>query len=188
VSIAISGISIASLVLWTKNPITRFSVPAAALDVVAALSFVALLGVDHVRNVRPSTILLLFLLASVITEAVQIRTLYIRSYVVQIARLTCANLACRALLLVLETTSKVSHLKVNKDDYSPEEFSSIFSRSTFWWLNPMLWAGNRKILSLQDLYPLNLALNSKDLQTRILYFWGKRILHLFDSCIQKTNW
>jgi ATP-binding cassette, subfamily C (CFTR/MRP), member 1 len=175
VSIAISGISIASLILWTKNPITRISVPAAALDLVGALSIVALLGFEHVRNVRPSTVLLLYVFASIFAQAVEIRTLYIRGYVIQIARLTCGSLACRVLLLVLECRSKVSHLKVNKDDYSPEEFSSIFSRSTFWWLNPILWLGNRQILSIQDLYPLNRALNSKDLQTRILYFWGKRI-------------
>ena len=65
-SIAISGISIASLILWTKSPITRISVPAAALDLVGALSLVALLGFEHVRNVRPSTVLLLYVFASII--------------------------------------------------------------------------------------------------------------------------
>lgn len=149
--------------------------PSAALSFVSALTLLILVGLEHGRIVRPATLISLYLLASVVAEAVEIRTLYLRGYVVEIARLLCGSLACKVLLLVLETWSKRSHLKPVEDEYSPEELAGIFSRATFWWLNPILFLGNRKILSMTDLYPLNHAFLSKRLQGRILDSWEKRM-------------
>jgi hypothetical protein len=81
-------------------------------------------------------------------------------------------------LLVLESCSKRSYLKPAEDGYSPEELASVFSRSVFWWLNPILLRGNRKILALEDLYPLNHILESGSLKGRIVRSWEKRMNHL----------
>jgi ATP-binding cassette, subfamily C (CFTR/MRP), member 1 len=149
-------------------------VPSAALSLVSALSLVILVGLEHGRSVRPGTIILVYLLASIIAEAVQIRTLYLRHYVVEIARLLCASLACKVLLIVLESWSKKSALIQTEYDYSPEELAGIFNRSTFGWLNPILYLGNRKILAVTDLYPLNSSFRSEGIQARILAAWEKR--------------
>jgi ATP-binding cassette, subfamily C (CFTR/MRP), member 1 len=150
-------------------------VPSAVLSFISALAVLILVGIEHSRSLRPSSLVLLYLLAFIITEAVQIRTLFLRGYVVEVARLDCGSLACSLLLLVLESLSKKAYLKPIKDDYSPEEFASVFSRSVFWWLNPILFLGNRKILSLTDLYPLNHVLDSEKLKARILRSWEKRM-------------
>lgn len=136
---------------------------------------VLLIGIEHNRILRPSSLVLLYLLATLVTDAVQIRTLYLRGYATTIARLSCGSLATRALLLVLETWTKKAYLKPAEDGYSPEELASVFSRSVFWWLNPILLRGNRKILALEDLYPLNHVLESGSLRDRIVRAWEKRI-------------
>ena len=138
------------------------------------MTLVVLIGLEHGRTVRPSSLALLYLLASIVTEIVEIRTLYIRGYVVQIARVFCGSLACKILLLFVESWSKRSHAKEVEDGYSPEEFAGVFSRSFFWWLNPILLLGNRKILEITDLYPLNHSLHSRELRERILESWEKR--------------
>jgi hypothetical protein len=162
-------------VLWAKHPLTRLSVAAAALGFVGSLAMVLLIGIEHNRILRPSSLVLLYLLATLVTDAVQIRTLYLRGYATTIARLSCGSLATRALLLVLETWTKKAYLKPAEDGYSPEELASVFSRSVFWWLNPILLRGNRKILALDDLYPLNHVLESGSLRDRIVRAWEKRI-------------
>jgi ATP-binding cassette subfamily C (CFTR/MRP) protein 1 len=161
--------------LWVKQPLTRLSVAAASLGFVGAVSVVILVGVEHNRILRPSSLVLLYLLATLFTDSIQIRTLFLRGYAATIARLSCASLATRALLLVVECQSKKAYLKPVEDGYSPEELASVFSRSVFWWLNPILLLGNRKILALEDLYPLNHILESSSLKARILRSWEKRI-------------
>jgi ATP-binding cassette, subfamily C (CFTR/MRP), member 1 len=174
VAAAISAIQLASLVLWIKQPITRLSVTSAALGFISALSVLILVGIEHSRIVRPSSLILLYLLASIVADAVQVRTLFLRGYAATLARLACGSLGSRVFLLVLESWSKRSYLKPVEDGYSPEELASVFSRSVFWWLNPILFLGNRKILVLEDLYPLNSVLDSSSLKSRILYSWEKR--------------
>ena len=149
--------------------------PSAALSFVTTLSLLIQVGLEHGRIVRPAPLVSVYLLATIVTDAVQIRTLYLRGYVIEIARLLCGTLACKVLLLVLETWSKKSHLKPVEDEYSPEELAGVFSRGTFWWLNPILFLGNRKILDITDLYPLNHSFHSKRLQVRMLDAWEKRM-------------
>jgi ATP-binding cassette subfamily C (CFTR/MRP) protein 1 len=175
VATAISAIQLALLILWVKQPLTRLSVASAALGFVGAVAVVILVGIEHNRILRPSSLVLLYLLATLFTDAIQIRTLFLRGYVAAIARLSCASLASRALLLVVESWTKESYLKPVEDGYSPEELASVFSRSVFWWLNPILLLGNRKILALEDLYPLNHILESSSLKARIVRSWDKRI-------------
>jgi ATP-binding cassette, subfamily C (CFTR/MRP), member 1 len=152
-------------------------VASAALGFIGAVSVVILVGIEHSRILRPSSLVLLYLLATVVADAVQVRTLFLRGYATTLAGLSCGSLASRAFLLVLESCSKKSYLKPVEDGYSPEELASVFSRSVFWWLNPILLLGNRKILALEDLYPLNHVLESSSLKARIVRSWEKRMYH-----------
>lgn len=59
------------------------------------------------------------------------------------------------------------------NDYSPEETSGVFTRSIFLWLDKLLLRGFRKQLSIEDLYPLDRALDSYHLHTRFEEAWSK---------------
>jgi ATP-binding cassette subfamily C (CFTR/MRP) protein 1 len=169
------AVQLALLVFWIKTPITKASVPSASIEFVGALAVVFLVAFEHQRIVHPSSLLWLYLLASAVAAAVQTRTLFIRGYVPIISRLTAANLACNLALLIVESWPKKSYLKPADHEFGPEELAGIFSRSIFWWLTPILFLGNRKILKLADLYPLDRNLRSKPLQERIVIEWEKRM-------------
>jgi ATP-binding cassette, subfamily C (CFTR/MRP), member 1 len=177
ISLAILAVQLALLVFWIRNPITGASVPSAAIQFISALAVLFLVAFEHQRIVHPSSLLWLYLLASVVSDAVQTRTLFIRGYVPILSRLAASSLACNLALLLVESSSKKSYLKPADYEYGPEELAGIFSRSVFWWLTPILFLGNRKILKLSDLYPLDRNLRSKPLQERIIIEWEKRMLH-----------
>lgn len=50
---------------------------------------------------------------------------------------------------------------------SPEELSGIFSLSFFTWLIPLMRNGYRKLLTVEDLYPIDSKMSSKLLWTQI---------------------
>jgi ATP-binding cassette, subfamily C (CFTR/MRP), member 1 len=129
------------------------SVPATAVAIATGLATIILVAVEHYRSVRPSSVLQIYLVASIFADAVQIRTLFLRKYVPTIARLQSSILACQVLLLVLESWRKTRWALPAEVPYSPEDFSGILSRSVYFWLNPLLFKGNRQILSIDDLFP-----------------------------------
>jgi hypothetical protein len=171
------AVQLALLVFWIRNPITSASVPFAAIQFISALAVLFLVAFEHQRIVHPASLLWLYLLASVVSDAVQTRTLFIRGYVPIIARLVASSLACNLALLLVESSSKKSYLKPADHEFGPEELAGVFSRSVFWWLTPILFLGNRKILNLSDLYPLDRNLRSKPLQERIVIEWEKRMFY-----------
>jgi ATP-binding cassette subfamily C (CFTR/MRP) protein 1 len=173
------AVQLALLIFWIKNPITKVSVPSASIEFVSALAVVFLVVFEHPRIVHPSSLLWIYLLASVVSAAVRTRTLFLRGYEPTISRLAASSLACNLALLIVESWSKKSYLKPADREYGPEELAGIFSRSVFWWLTPILFLGNRKILKLSDLYPLDRNLRSKPLQERIVIEWEKRTLSRF---------
>jgi ATP-binding cassette subfamily C (CFTR/MRP) protein 1 len=170
------AVQLALLVFWIKTPITKASTPSASIEFVGALAVLFLVAFEHQRIVHPSSLLWIYLLVSVVSAAVRTRTLYIRGYVPVLSHLSASSLACNLALLIVESTSKKSYLKPADHEFGPEELAGIFSRSIFWWLTPILFLGNRKILKLADLYPLDRNLRSKPLQERIVIEWEKRTL------------
>jgi ATP-binding cassette, subfamily C (CFTR/MRP), member 1 len=137
---------------------------------------VVLVALEHRRSVRSSSIVLVYLLAAIASDAVQLRTLLIRRYLPNISVLICTSIACKATLLVLESLSKRSYLKPSDIAYSPEEMSNVFERSVLWWLNSLFLSGNSRILSQSDLCPLDRGLYSSNLSRRMHKSWAKCML------------
>src|ERR1700742_1140554 len=152
VSFVILGIQASILALWAHNPITNTTLSAAILGFLSVIGVTLLVTFEHSRTNRPSTLTSVYLLAAIVTDCVQIRTLYIRHYVPRVAGLICAGTAAKFLLLVLESLSKRKYL-VQDREYTPKETEGIFGRSVFWWLNSLFLKGRQRILSLQELYP-----------------------------------
>jgi hypothetical protein len=67
---------------------------------------------------------------------------------------------------VVETAERRETLSPQNGRISPENFTGIFSQSTYWWLNGLFISGFRGELSLDELYPLDGDLLAKSLISR----------------------
>lgn len=162
----------ALLILWTSHKVTRATVPAAVLSFVASLVVFVLSRLEHSRGIRPSTLLNLYLLISLLFDTVQVRTLYLRHDDSAILGLFTASVGIKAILLLLEAKNKRSCLRPPYNRFSPETTSGIFNHSFFWWLNPILLKGFRSILTLDDLFTTDQALLSEPLQHEMERAWN----------------
>jgi ATP-binding cassette, subfamily C (CFTR/MRP), member 1 len=172
-ALSLAGIQLALLILWTSHQATRATIPAAALSFGASLAVTVLSWFEHSRAIRPSTLLNLYLLFSLLFDAIQARTLYLRHDNSSILCLFTASIGLKLILLLLEAQSKRAYLKYPYNRFSPETISGIFSHSFFWWLIPVLTTGFKKILTLDDLFATDQELLSEALQTQMQRSWNK---------------
>jgi ATP-binding cassette subfamily C (CFTR/MRP) protein 1 len=128
---------------------------------------------EHNRAIRPSTLLNLYLLFSLVFDAVQVRTLYLRHDDSTILGLFTASIGLKLVLLLLEAKSKRGYLKPPYNRFSPETTNGIFDYSFFWWLLPVLTTGFKKILTLDDLFTTDQELLSESLQNQMQSSWNK---------------
>jgi ATP-binding cassette subfamily C (CFTR/MRP) protein 1 len=140
---------------------------------VSALAIVVLIAVEHNRTVRPATLTSIYLLSSLVADFVLLRTLYLRDYVPNIAAVLATTASCRLVLFLLESWPKTSYLKLTDRPFGPVEVAGPISKAFLWWLNPILLLGNRQILDLSNMYPLDQDLYSDGLRERMAQSWEK---------------
>jgi ATP-binding cassette subfamily C (CFTR/MRP) protein 1 len=143
------------------------------MQLLSAFTIIILIALEHSRTTRPSTLISLYLIAAIVADGVQLRTLFGRKYVPIVARIVSASAGTKFLLLLLESWPKTAYLLPNEDGLGPEDVSGLFVRDTFWWLNPLLLVGNRRLLSFKDLPPISQNLFSGRLQKRMTESWAK---------------
>ncbi|MCJ1475167.1 hypothetical protein MMC13_003827 [Lambiella insularis] len=129
---------------------------------------------EHAKSLRPSTGLAIYLLVSLLYDTAQARTLWCISYDRSITFLFTAAIGVKAAILLLEAKEKMAWLKAEDTRPSPEETSSIFSRSVFYWVNGLIVKGYRKTLLHEDLYPLGDALSPQVLYKKFWIAWQGR--------------
>lgn len=152
---------------------TRVTVPSAVLSFLAVCAILLLSRLEHSRSVRPSFILNVYLFASSVFDAVQVRTLFLRHDKPAILGLFTANIAIKLALLVLESKSKRKSLRPPYNNFSPEATSGIFNRSFFWWINPILATGFRTLITLDDLFATDSSLESDVLLEEMKISWSQ---------------
>ena len=167
------GVQLALLICWSSNHVTRATVPSSVLSFLAAFAILFLSRLEHSRSVQPSFVLSIYLFASVIFDAVQVRTLFLRHDKPVILGLFTSNIAIKSALLIFENKSKRRYLRAPYSSYSPEATSGIFNRSFFWWINPILATGFRKLITLDDLFAVDSSLESVGLLEEIQTSWSK---------------
>jgi hypothetical protein len=142
---------------------------ASVLKLVAASTMITLSLADHNKSPRPSVLLGIYLSLTLLPDAAQARTFFLSSDDtpdVTYSGVFCAALALKILILLLEARKKSQWLTWDKKDHSPEESSGIFSLGVFAWLNKMFLDGYKGLLKIDDLYPLDSALNGKTLHSK----------------------
>lgn len=171
-----AGLQLALLILWAGRSTiqTLTSVPSAILSFIDALAIYQLSHVEHTRSVRPSTLLNMYLLTSLVFDIPQARTLFLRPGSGPIAAVFTASICTKLMLLTLEAQNKQKHLKHPYRDYPPEAISGIWNRTFFWWLNSLFLKGFRKLLSVEDLYSTDPGLSSEMLRDQMQSAWNRR--------------
>jgi ATP-binding cassette subfamily C (CFTR/MRP) protein 1 len=164
------------LVLWGRDASLRTwaSVPSAALAFVGAIVVCLLSQVEHTKSIKPSSIINVYLLGSILFDATQLRTLFLSGDNTPISAAMSASLGIKVILLYVEAQNKRSFLRRPYSNYSPEAISGIFSWSIFWWLNGLFKLGFRKLMTYDDLHEVDDALKSEALGRRMQEAWNRR--------------
>lgn len=176
--ISLIAVQLGLLICWSRNQLTRGALPSAVLSFLAGIAILCLSHLEHSRAIRPSSLINIYLLVSLSFDAVQVRTLYLKHVDSAILGLFTADIVIKVALLLLESKSKRSHLRAPYNSYSTETTSGIFNRSFFWWLNPVVFTGFRKILTLDDLFTSDPELLSEPLLQQMERSWNTRRRHL----------
>ncbi|ROW15668.1 hypothetical protein VPNG_02110 [Cytospora leucostoma] len=175
-SIAVyTGLQVAILVLITRNPVIRtdVSIASTTLSLVSALTLAVLSHFEHVRSVRPSFLINLYLIATVLFDVARVRTRWQIGSEDAIASALTAALAVKCAVLLLEAVEKRSLLLGLDRRFSYESTSGLFSRSSFWWLNSLLLSGFKNVLTLDTLPAIYEKLDSESLTIRLQCTWDK---------------
>jgi ATP-binding cassette subfamily C (CFTR/MRP) protein 1 len=151
---------------------TRASVPSAVITLVGYLALPILSYAEHVKSVRPSSLLNGYLSLSLLCDVTSARTLWLRDEG-KIASDFTAAVGVKFVLLLLEIVEKRRILLPSYQSYPFEATSGLFSRFFFCWLNPLFRRGLSKTLSLNDLYGLDKHLVSGYLDPLLNSAWLK---------------
>lgn len=160
--------------LWSISVASRTStsIPSAALGLANSTIVIGISYVEDIKSTRPSSLLTVYLLLSVLFDATQIRTLWL-THRVAIAAVQSAILGTKLAMLLLETREKTSYLKSPYKEYPPEATCGIVNLSFVWWLNRLFSTGCRKIIGSRDLFALEPGLSSGITGERLKRAWEK---------------
>ncbi|KAM4056705.1 ABC transporter [Hirsutella rhossiliensis] len=170
------AVQAALLVLWARTGVygTRTSLAAAVLSFVDVFALATLSWVEHGYSPRPSALINIYLLLSVLFDAVQARTLWLKNSGTALPVLFTTSLAVKIGLLVLESLEKDRFLSPLWRHRSPEDKSGVFSRGFLLWLRRILVQGRKRILYPQDLYALASGLETRRLSGVFWTAWSAR--------------
>ena len=162
-----------SLALWCIRPIyrSRTSIPAAVLSFLASLSLLVLSSVEHAKSIRPSSIINVYILFSVLLDLPQARTLWLRPGPRSIPAVFTVGFCAKAVILYLEARSKRRSLFPPYRLYAPEALVNLYDRTVLWWLNPLFFQGYRGIISIERLYKIDGDLSSESVETNFAPIW-----------------
>ncbi|KAI1387325.1 uncharacterized protein F4822DRAFT_430081 [Hypoxylon trugodes] len=184
---------VAFLALRVKYPAfaTNASLAADVLSIVAITAALLLSFVDHTRSPRPSTLLSLYLTVLVVAGTARLRTFWLllprgdSNEGQPVPAIATLVFAFTGLALLLESIEKKANATdaglataqsqrhdeaIHRQDsaakggkLAPEQRSGIWTRTSFAWLAATFRAGYTKIITLNDLPPLDTALESRRL-------------------------
>jgi hypothetical protein len=108
---------------------------------------------------------------SLLFDAVQVRTYWLRPDLKVIASVFSATFAFKAVLVVLEELPK--KLIDWEKTSSRETRAGIVSRSIFWWINSFLLVGFRTVVDVGHIGPIDQEMDSRKLLFKLQEKWDK---------------
>lgn len=199
---------LALLALRLQHPAFAVNASLAAdiLSVIATIAALLLSFLDHTRRLRPSTLLGLYLSVLVVLGTARTRTFWIllphsndgRS----VPAVAAVVYALTGTALLLESIQKKADAaagpasiqvensyegandggpSVNGRALAPEQRSGIWARTSFVWLAATFRVGYNRIITLDDLPPLDTGLESQLVGKTLADTWARCTSHLLGS-------
>ncbi|KAH7371789.1 ABC transporter-like protein [Cadophora sp. MPI-SDFR-AT-0126] len=153
---------------------TRASLAAALLALFASLGLCLLSNIEHTKNIRPSSIINAYLFLTLLFDAAQVRTRWLRADDLATNGVASTILAVKLSLLISEAIEKRGLLFAPYASPSPEATSGLYSRGFFWWLNPLFRLGFSNVVNDSDLFSADEDLLSKPLGSKFSHHWANR--------------
>ena len=152
---------------------SQIAIASAAVGLVAAIALGVLSILEHRNTSRPSFLISIFLLLSILFDIVRARTAWLGSEARALAGTTTAAVAFKTAILALETVNKRSILLEAYSKLSKEATSGLLSRGLFLWLSSLLVQGSMKALTLKDLFGIHEKLDPHKLTQELSKQWNK---------------
>lgn len=149
------------------------TIAASALAFAASLGLCLLSRLEHSRSIRPSPIINIYILLTLVFDIARARTLFMNQSSSSVAGCFAAMLSVKILVLLAEAIEKRTILLDPWRSLSPEETSGIYSKSVFFWLNKLMTTGFQGILRNDDLYPIDSDMTAEVLRDRMQHSWNK---------------
>ncbi|KAF2421108.1 ABC transporter [Tothia fuscella] len=162
------------LLIVTALATHDLSIPCNVLAALAAFLTIPISVFEHSRASRPSILLNSYLFLTLLSDTVQMRTLWLAARTLEENRFSAlftTTIGLKIILLLLESVRKTKWVKWDETKHSPEETSGVFSLVAFTWLNQIFVVGFKKILTLDDLFSLDASVSTIDLQRRLARHW-----------------
>lgn len=155
------------LVLIGSEPVQRqeATIAEAVLSFVDGL-IIGLLSFEHSRSLRSSALLNSYLFFTLLFDAVQCRTLWLIAQDSASTRLFTTALGAKVVIFLLEAQGKSIGMRSNDRQRCPEETAGILNLSVFFWLNDLFGQGSCKVLTLDDMYPLDESMAAENLEIK----------------------
>ncbi|KAH0165268.1 P-loop containing nucleoside triphosphate hydrolase protein, partial [Aureobasidium melanogenum] len=147
-------------------------IPAEVFSFLASLAAAVLSQWEHIRSIRPSALLQLYLMVALVVQAVHLRSIWLRNDDTIMRGLGIGQIVACAIFLAVESMSKESIL-LQRQKRSPQDTNDMFSQRLFWWLNNMFKRGYTSVLAPSDLDKMDEDLSSTDPQRRFRLEWRK---------------
>lgn len=148
-------------------------ISSSATTLISALCISVLSYFEHSRSPRPPIVLNAYLFITVLLDITQTRTLWLASASsdeITLSRLFTTAVAVKSIIIILESQQKTRWLRWDTKEHSPEETSGLYSLGAFAWLNRLFLRGYSKVLTMEDLYPLDQSMASNILQSKLSTF------------------
>ena len=173
------------LALWSvpSAPRTHTSIAAASLSLCATAALTGLSYLEHVRSIRPSSIINVYLLLTVPFDFAQVRSLWLRGNFSALSIVFTVSSVVKLGVLVSEAIEKRALLLPPFRNPAPEFTSGIYTRALFWWLNPLFILGYKDVLSDETLLATDERLMSNVVHHQFQRQWARRMRN---HCCTKT--
>ncbi|KAL7917975.1 ABC transporter [Trichoderma austrokoningii] len=174
--IILQTVLLALLVAYPNAPSTEHALPV-TVTVVVIVSYIWLLYasyLEHIRSVRPSTILCLYFGVSSLLDLASPNIVFFTPSYHVVAHIPLVIYLVKLVLLAAEVTEKRKLLLMPQwRNTSPEAAASIYSRVLFVWLNPLFLKGYRTLLTVNTLTPLDQDILSASRPIKLQERWRK---------------
>lgn len=156
-----------------SSQLSPIVIASAALGLVGAITLAALSTVEHRNTLRPSFLITIYLMLSILFDIVRTRTAWLQGDARAVAGTTTTAVILKLAVLVFETVNKRSILLDTYRRLSKEATSGLLSRSLFIWLASLLKAGAKGALNKDDLLGIHESLDPQKLAAELGETWGK---------------